>query len=342
MVGPLVEFGISGFGYAFGDDQDVQRTAGDYVVDPERIVRWGYHTFHRAADGVTPTMLAADSARAALAAAEVDSADVDLVAVATSEMPEYPYWDSSAALARELKIRERQTLLLTEGCASGVTGLGAVAGVFLLQPEVRTVLFTAVNRVSEFHRNRMNVNAAVHSDGAVSVLLRRGHGHNRWLATEQFTDSDLCDWFRTDYGGSVAPVPPADWSSATAPSGTQRVQEHFRRDPKQLEEFRTLLNTRVVDVIDGACRRAGVRRSDIARLIYINDPDGIADVAEVVGIPVARTNVDLAAAHGHMGSADQLVSLGQYLDSGALVPGDLVALAGISIGMRWYCSLVRV
>ena len=342
MVRPLGDFGIAGFGYAFGDEQDVKETAGAYVSDPERIVRWGYHSFHRAADGVTATALAAEASRNALARVGLDAADIDLVALAASELPEYTYWDSSAALARELKIRERQTLLLTEGCASGVTGLGTIAGLLLLQPEIQTVLFTAVNRVSEFHRNRMNVNSSVHSDGAVAVVLRRGHTHNQWLATEQFTDSDLCDWFRTDYGGSVAPVPPPGWSSATAPSGTQRVQEHFQRDPRQLEAFRDQLNARVLDVIDRACRRAGVHRADLARFIYINDPDGITDIAEVAGIPLARTNYDLSVAHGHMGAADQLAALGMYLERGELTPGDLVALTGISIGMRWYCTLVRV
>jgi 3-oxoacyl-[acyl-carrier-protein] synthase-3 len=341
MVRQLVELGIAGLGYAFGEDQDVARTAGDYVSDPERIVRWGYQTFHRAADGVTATALAAEAARNALARVALDPADLDLVVLATSELPEYPYWDSSAALARELKVREKQTLLLNEGCASGVTGLGIVAGQMALQPEIQTVLFVAVNRVSEFHRNRMNVNNAVHSDGAVAAVLRRGHPRNVWLATEQFTDSDFCDWFRTDYGGSVAPVPPAGWSSATAPSGTERVQAHFNKDPQQLAAFGNQLNARVLEVVDRACERAGVRRADLARFVYINDPDGIADLAEIAGIPPARTNRDLAMAHGHMGAADQLIALGQFLDREELVPGDLVALTGISIGMRWYCTLVR-
>jgi 3-oxoacyl-[acyl-carrier-protein] synthase-3 len=342
MVDPAADFGITAFGYAFGDEQEVRSTAGSYVTDPERVVRWGYRTFHRAGDGVTSTALAADAARAALARAGLDPADVELVVLANSELPEYPYWDSSSALARELKIRERQTMLLVEGCASGVTGLGMVAGQFLLQPELNTVLFTAVNRVSEFHRNRMNVNNAVHSDGAVAVLARRGHRRNRWLATEQFTDSDFCDWFRTDYGGAVAPVPPPDWSSATAPSGTERVQAHFRKDPRRLRAFNDQLNARVIEVIDRACRRAGVRRADLARFVYINDPDGIVDLAELMGLTADRTNADLAVVHGHMGAADQLTALGTYLDRGELNPGDLVALTGISIGMRWYCTLVQV
>ena len=184
----MVDLGIRSFGYAFGQDLDVSEAAPSFVADPERVIRWGYSTFHRAAAEVTATELAADAARKALAELDMDPAELDLVVLAASEMPDYLYWDTSAALARELGIATTQTLLLNEGCASGVTGLGLVAGLLAVQPELQTVLFVAVNRVSEFHRNRMNVNNAVHSDGAVAAVLRRGHDQLRWLATEQFTD----------------------------------------------------------------------------------------------------------------------------------------------------------
>ncbi|WP_433649996.1 3-oxoacyl-[acyl-carrier-protein] synthase III C-terminal domain-containing protein [Micromonospora zamorensis] len=338
-----VQFGIQGFGYAFGDDQDVVQVAGDYVDDPERIIQWGYHTFHRAAKDVTAVELAADAGRKALVQVDLAAESVDLIVLATSEMPEYPHWDSSAALARELGLPRAQTLLLNEGCASGVTGLGMVAGLMAVQAEIETVLFVAVNRVSEFHRNRMRVNNAIHSDGAVAAVLRRGHPHTRWLATEQFTDPELCDWFRTDYGGAVAPVPPPGWTSATAPAGHERVQTHFDKDPKRLREFVDVLNARVVEVIEGACRRAGIDRDEVAHVIYINDsPEAIDDIAAPFGLPRERTNASLAVMHGHMGAADQLTSLGQHLERGELADGDVVALAGISIGMRWYCTLVRI
>jgi 3-oxoacyl-[acyl-carrier-protein] synthase-3 len=236
-----------------------------------------------------------------------------------------------------------QTLLLNEGCASGVTGLGIVAGQFAVQPELQTVLFVAVNRVSEFHRNRMNVNNAVHSDGAVAAVLRRGHESMRWLATEQFTNPDLCDFFRCDYGGAVTPLPPADWSTATAPSGLERVLTHFEKDPQRLRVFSEYLANSVTRVIEGACERVGFGIKDVAHVIYINDSaDTIAEVAEPCGLSVEHTNAELAAEHGHMGAADQLVCLGQALERGEIQPGQLVALSGISIGMRWYCTLVQV
>jgi len=339
----VVDFGILSFGYAFGQDQNVTETAPNFVTDPERVVRWGYDNFHRAAPEVTATSLAADAARKALAELNMDASELDLVVLATSEMPDYLYWDTSAALARELGIETTQTLLLNEGCASGVTGLGLIAGQMAIQPDLRTALFVAVNRVSEFHRNRMNVNNAVHSDGAVATVLRRGHDQLRWLSTAQFTDPDLCDFFRCDFGGAVTPLPPADWSTATAPSGLERVLNHFGKDPKRLKEFQDKLSNRMTEVITQACQRAGVGTEQLAHIIYINDSaDTIEEVAQPFGVTVEHTNAEVSASHGHMGAADQLISLGEALQRGDVKPGDLVALSGISIGMRWYCTLVQV
>jgi 3-oxoacyl-[acyl-carrier-protein] synthase-3 len=341
MARPPVQFGISGFGYAFGEDQDVEKTAPSYVPDPERVMAWGYHTFHRAADGVTAVDLAAEAAQDALTRTGLSAGAIDLVVLAASEVPGYLNWDSSTALARQLNIPEAQTMLLNEGCASGVTGLGVVAGLMAVRPELETVLFAAVNRVSEYHRNRMTVNNAVHSDGAAAAVLRRGHERNQWLATEQIMDAELTDWFRTDYGGAVAPVAPAGWSAKTAPAGHERVQAHFKKDPKRMRAFGEQAVARSIGVIDAACRRAGVSRDEVSYFIYINDPDGINDLAPLLKLPLERTNHAFAAAHGHMGAADQLTALGAALEQGALKPGDLVALTGISIGMRWYCTLVQ-
>jgi 3-oxoacyl-[acyl-carrier-protein] synthase-3 len=343
VIRPAINFGITGFGYAFGSDQDVSQAAGGFVTDPERVMRWGYQTFHRAEPEVTATGLAAAAARDVLKQLGMAPAELDLVVLATSEMPDYLHWDTSAALARELGIERTQTLLLNEGCASGVTGLGIVAGQLAVQPELRNVLFVAVNRVSEYHRNRMNVNNAVHSDGAVAVVLQRGHDRLRWLSTDQFTYPDLCDFFRTDYGGAVTPVPPDGWSTATAPSGLERVLAHFDKDPNRLRVFQEQLSNRVTETIQRACERAGVDQDRLTHIVYINDSaDTIAEAAEPFGISIEHTNAEISALHGHMGAADQLTSLGELLQRGELKSGDVVALSGISIGMRWYCTLIEV
>src|SRR6059058_5174691 len=90
---PIVNFGIAGFGYAFGADQDVSSSAGSFVTDPERVIRWGYQTFHRAEPAVSATMLAANAARDVLKQLDMAATELDLVVLATSEMPDYLHWD---------------------------------------------------------------------------------------------------------------------------------------------------------------------------------------------------------------------------------------------------------
>lgn len=344
LTSPPVHFGIAAYGYAFGADQPTDTaTVAEFADDPERVHRWGYQGFHRAPQDVTGTRLAARAARTALDRAGLTADDVDQLVLAVSDVPEYLNWDASAALARELGIRLKPCLLLNEGCVSGVTGLGNAAGLFAVHPELTTVLFVAVNRVSEYHRNRMKVNNSIHSDGASACVLRRGHPAGRWLATEQFTDPDVADWFRSDYGGAVAPVAPEGWTVRDHANGLERVQDHFRDNPKGLRDFVQALNQRLVEVTDRACARAGVKRDDLARIIHLNDNQGsFEEIAEEFAVPVTRTNAHLAALHGHMGAADQLSTVAMMTERGEVTRGDLVALIGISIGMRWYCTLLEI
>ncbi|MEY9950487.1 3-oxoacyl-[acyl-carrier-protein] synthase III C-terminal domain-containing protein [Kitasatospora sp. GAS1066B] len=338
------DFGIAGFGYSLGVDQKVDlEVVSEFVDDPERVFQWGYQTFHRAPQDVSAIELAARAARLAIEDAGLSADDVDYVVLALSDVPGYLNWDASSALAREIGVRLKPNLLLMEGCVSGVTGLGNVAGLFATDSSLNNILFVAVNRVSEHHRNRMRVNNSIHSDGASAVILRRGHEFGRWLATVQFTDPDVADWFRTDFGGEVAPVAPADWSAKTQANGLEAVVDHFRTDPKGLRDFVAALNQRLVEVTDWACAKAGVERDSIKKIIHLNDNQGsFEEIAEAFCVPVSLTNAEVAAQHGHMGAADHLVTLAQYTRGGELVSGDLVALIGISIGMRWYCTLVRI
>jgi 3-oxoacyl-[acyl-carrier-protein] synthase-3 len=103
----------------------------------------------------------------------------------------------------------------------------------------------------------------------------------------------------------------------------------------------TVRNARVVEAVDIACARAGIDRADIDHVIYINDRrEAVAEIARAIGVPIERTNADFVAQHGHMGAADQMVSLAQHVQRGDLRPGEIVALCGMSIGMHWCATLL--
>ncbi|UFQ19070.1 MULTISPECIES: 3-oxoacyl-ACP synthase III family protein [Streptomyces] len=337
-MNPPVTLGIASLAHVLGEPRDVAETAGSYVDDPERVIRWGYRTYHRAAPGVGQTRMAADAARRALDAVGLSASDIDYLVVADSGVPEYLNWDASAAVARELQLGSTPTLLATQGCASAVTALQQIAGLMAVRDDIQRVLLVAVHRVSEAHINRMRNNTCLGSDGAAAAVVQRGHDRLRWLATDQIVDPRYVDFFRVEYGGSAAPT-----GANLEVDQLALVHQYFRREPEQLAQFVKDVDHQVAAVVERACERAGVPTSEISRLIYLNDNQhSLAGVAKTTGVPLERTNAALSAELSHVGCADQLLCLSIYQERGDLAPGDLVALAGLSGGMQWFCSLVRV
>ncbi|GAB2724352.1 hypothetical protein GCM10027072_17430 [Streptomyces bullii] len=338
-----MEMGIVAVGMAFGEQVAVAETAGEYGVDPAVALSMGYESYHRLRDGETATDLAARAAREALENADLSVADVDLVLVGHSDVQEYLGWDTSAAVARALGARSTPTVLFTQSCAAWSPALDHAAGAMALSPETDTVLLVLVNAVSEAHANRMDFNATIASDGAVAAVLRRGHPRLRRLASAHVTNPEYADLFRIEYGGSAAPVAPEGRGNLDIDPKIA-VYQYFGRDPWRFEAFEQEIRDRLSDVVDTALARAGRKRGELARLIFINDNQkAIHEAATAVGLPVERSNAALARELGHMGAADQLVCLWRHIESGELALGDLVALAGVAApGMHWLCTLIEV
>jgi len=337
---PVIDFGIASIGLSLGERDNVADTAALYAVDPTQLQRRGYEHYHRAADSVTATDLAAEAVAAAFADATVETSAVEYLILASSSVPEYLKWDASTALARRANLGRIPTLLLTQTCASAVIAFQSAAGLFATRPDLDTVLLVAVNRVSEAHINRLSSNAE--SDGAAAVLLKRHHPELRWLATEQVTEPAWADFFRLEYGGSAQPFPPRGTTNRDVDPQLQVLNE-FRGRPDAFLEFSKTLDTRVADAVRAACDRVGVAVSDVSRLIYLNDSEeSLRVVADSVGIAFERMNADLSSAHGHFGCADPLIGLGIYRSQDQLQKGEVVALAGLAQGMHWFCTLIEV
>ncbi|MFF6886672.1 3-oxoacyl-[acyl-carrier-protein] synthase III C-terminal domain-containing protein [Streptomyces sp. NPDC012421] len=335
--------GIVAVGTAFGEPCDVRETAAEYLADPGVAEKMGYDTYYRLREGDTPTALAARAAREALEDADLDVDDLDLLIVGVSDIPEYLGWDTSAAVARALGARTVPTVQFTQSCAAWSPALDHAAGAMALSPDTDTVLLVLVNVLSEAHANRMDFNATIASDGAVAAVLRRDHPRLRRLSSAHLTNSAYADLFRIEYGGATAPVAPEGEGNLDVDPKIA-VFRHFDRDPARFEEFEQEIRARLAGVVDTALVRAGRERHEIARLVFINDNQrAVQEAGEAIGLPVERTNADLARELGHMGAADQLVCLWRHVEAGELAKGDLVALAGISApGMHWFCTLIEV
>lgn len=341
-LAPAVNFGMLSLASSLGEPCRAADEALLYGVSAGQLARLGYKRYRRAAEGVTTSQLGAAAGRIALERSGVDPAAVGYLIVANgATVPEYLNWDVSTAVAAQLGLNDVPTLLLTQGCASAVLAFQQVAGMFATRPDIGTILLVAVDRVSERHVKRIGA-ATVDSDGAAAIVFRRDHTSLRWLATEQVTAAEFTDFFRLEYCGSAAACVPDATRNLTVDPAYQ-VYRYFSDDSDGLVDWAAEVDRRVIDAVDGACRRAGVDRSELSRLILLNDSQpSLNAVARAAGLPIDRTNAQLAAMLGHFGGADPLVCLSLYHDHELLKPGDLLALAGLSSGMHWFCTLIEV
>jgi 3-oxoacyl-[acyl-carrier-protein] synthase-3 len=336
-------FGIVAVEVVLGEPLSVAAAAPAYLADPGKIGDLGFRTFHRAPDDVGVTDLAAQAGCRALAAAGLPADEVDLVVLAMADVPEYLYWDAAAATQAKLGAHRAEAFLVNQACSSGVAAFDVVAGKFATHPEYRTALLVAANRVPEAYWNRMDSSTAITSDGAAAAVLVRGHGSGRWLATEVVSDGRYVDSAYLAVGGAARPFTPDGPAPGRMGHPVELMQQFLGNDLRAMIRFVRHNRDRNREVLDRACKRAGVRLDELDHILHMNaGTKAMADYAAQCGIPVERTNAAIALEHGHFGSADQLLSFAKLHADGRFRTGDLVALTSTGNGMHWACTLIRV
>ncbi|GAA3816076.1 ketoacyl-ACP synthase III [Sphaerisporangium flaviroseum] len=336
-------FGIVATGHALGEPTPVMAAAPGYVEDLRTVRGWGYRTFHRAETGVGLTDLAVRAGQDVLARTGTPAAEVDLIVLAMSDIAEYLYWDAAASVQARLEAHRAEAVLVNQACGGGVTAFDTVAGRFATHDDYDTALIIGANRVCEEYSNRMSANTCVNGDGAAAALVRRGAGGCRWLTTETITDGRYAGFYRLDIGGAASPFTQALAGPVRVSDPFDRLEEFFEGDVAAMFDFARMALRRNREVLERACKRAGVTPESVTRVIHLNDNlKALTDLAGELGVPIGRTNAELALDHGHLGCADQIFGLDRLLASGELVPGDLVALTSMSSGMHWSCTLLRV
>jgi 3-oxoacyl-[acyl-carrier-protein] synthase-3 len=342
-VEDLVSFGIVAFGHALGRSLDAVAEAPKYTTDLKRVRAWGYRTFHRADDSIGLTDLAAEAGAAALDQAGIAADEIDLIVLAISDIAEYLYWDPAAAVQARLGAHRAEALLVNQACASGVMSFDAVAGKLATHPDYMRVLMLAANRVCETYWNRMAANTSVSSDGAAAAVAVRDHPHCRWLATEVISDGRYASFFRLPVGGAAHPFTPDVSEPSQVENPFRRLSALFGRDVHAMYEFVQTNLARNREVLERACKRAGMGVDEVRHVVHLNDNlPALRDLAAELGVSLERTNAELAMAHGHFGAADQLFGLDRLIASGPVATGDVVALTSMGSGMHWACTLLRM
>lgn len=302
---------------------------------PEPVIREKFGLTRKPIPGPDdhPNEMALRAARRALARAECDPNEVDLILCTTEEWKEYPLRTSGVQLAHALGAHRAWALDVQLRCGTTIAALRVARAMMRSEPDLRTVLIAGGYRNGDLvdytnERARFLINL---SAGGGALLLRRNHPRNQILATSVIVDGSFADDVIVPVGGTRTPL-----------DATNLAQ--FRLDVPDPAGMKSRLDERSMAnfllVIDQALAAAGRQRSEIGYLNILHMKRSAHDhVLRELALEAEQT-VYLSD-YGHMGQQDQPLSIELGLDQGRLREGDLMVMVAAGIGYAWAAAVVQ-
>jgi 3-oxoacyl-[acyl-carrier-protein] synthase-3 len=299
---------------------------------PERVVveRFGLRGKHIAAVDEHVTDLSVAAAELALAEAELDPHDVDVVVYFGSSWKEWPVWQAAPWIAHRLGCERAWALELDYVSCGAPIALRVCRDLLAGEPELRSVLAVGACRESYLldyanERSRFMFNFG---DGAVAAIIAKDAPANELLGSAAITDGSLSLHVKVPQGGSIHPE--TDGGRFLDVDDLEEMKE--RLDEVSLANF--------VRVAQEALRRSGARLTDVGYLCGIHMKRSMHE-GLVAGLGLSLDRAAYLDDTGHVSGADPLLALDRAARAGELDDGELVLLLAAGTGYTWAASVVR-
>jgi 3-oxoacyl-[acyl-carrier-protein] synthase-3 len=292
------------------------------------VQRTGIRSRFLLGDGETPSDLGVVACQRALEAAGRQSADVDLLLVATT-FPDMICPGTSPFVAQGLGMRGAPFFDITAGCTGFVYAL-AMAEAYIqarLGERVLVLGFEALSRVTDWSDRRTCV---LFGDGAGAILLERGGEGQGILGVSLRGDPDKALLLHMPAGGTRRP----------ASHDTVERREHFLR-MEGSGVFRSAVPL-MREAMDNALLAAHLQREAVDWIIPHQANARIIDAfADRLALPRERViiNVDRVA---NTSAASIPIALDEAVRDGRIRPGHVVVLTAFGAGVTYGAAVVRM
>ncbi|MFD1610567.1 beta-ketoacyl-ACP synthase III [Sphingomonas tabacisoli] len=289
-------------------------TSDEWIVE-----RTGIRTRYIAGEGETTVTLATDASRAALEAAGVAAADIDLIVLATAT-PDQTFPSSATQVQAKLGIADCVAFDVAAVCSGFLYAL-SVAESMIRAGSANKALVIGSETFSRILDWEDRGTCVLFGDGAGAIVLGAEQGERGVLATRLHADGRHNDLLYVDGGPST-----------TGTVGKLRM--------KGREVFRHAV-VNLAAVMNEALEAAGLAAEDVDWVVPHQANARILDAtAKKLGLAPEKVVVTVDR-HANTSAASVPLALDTAVKDGRVKPGDLLVLEAMGGGFTWGASVVR-
>lgn len=304
------------------DFEKMVETSDQWIVE-----RTGMKERHIAAPEQAVSDLAFPAAQAALAAAGIAAADLELIIFATVT-PDYFFPNTACILQEKLGAKNASGFDLSAGCTGFIYGVNTAVQ-FIENGCYRHILVIGAETLTKITDYSDRNTCVLFGDGAGAAVLGPARKDGGILATHMRADGSLWNFIHMPGGGSRMPV---SHESIDA-------RAHFIKMEGR-ETFKSAVRS-MCESAEHVLAKTGFKGEDVDLLIpHQANLRIMTAVADRLKIPAEKVLVNIHK-YGNTSAATIPMAMEEAVAEGRLRPGHLLLNVAFGSGLTWGAHLVR-
>src|SRR5258706_1669609 len=291
------------------------------------VQRTGIRERRIAGEGESTATLATAAARKALAAAEMDANDLDLVVCGTVT-PEMAFPSTACFVAAALGLKSTPAFDISAACSGFIYTLETASN-FIKAGQAKNVLVIGAETLSRITDYKDRGSCILFGDGAGALILKRGEPNRGLIYSSLHADGH-------------------GWEMLCCKPGSRfPVDEALLADRKQYMSIKgregyKFSVQRFEELIEDAMRKCNLTADSIKLIVPHQVNQRIIDSAmHKLGLPAEKAFVNIDK-YGNTSAASIPTALVEAWRGGQVRPGDLLVFVRIGAELTWANAVVRV
>jgi 3-oxoacyl-[acyl-carrier-protein] synthase-3 len=290
--------------------------------------RTGIKVRHITTDNESTAFLATEAAKKALAEANLDAGDVELIIVATIT-PEMVFPSTASFVQRSLEAKKAWVFDLAAACSGFVYGLSIVQQ-FIESGRIKNALVIGAETLSKITNWDDRTSCILFGDGAGAVVLERSEdGRKGIIYSTMSSDGDRWEALNCQAYGSRYP-----------PDKDLGDPKKIYMEIKGREVYQQAVR-RIIEAVTDCLEHCELSIDDIDMVIsHQMNARIIESAAKRLKLPNEKIFLNIAE-YGNTSAASVPIAFNECVRAGKIKRGDIVLFVAFGAGLTWGANVIQ-